>query len=152
MNYKKLLLTSSIALLLSPLAHADEKYVKGYCKPVFQEGTVGYIDVVSEHGFTIINNLGKTTKYRIDFHNGILYGKLKEMPLEYKNDVFTPNAHEMMEITLAPNQRYDYGTKHIYKPAFFPAKRFYKINAITAIQADGKILHVCINTDYIKVN
>lgn len=152
MNYKKLLLTSSIALLLCPLAHADEKFVKGYCTAVYQEGTVGYINVVSEHGFTIINNLGKPTTYRIDFHNGVLYGKLKEMPLEYKNDVFTPNAHEMMEITLQPNQRYDYGTKHIYKPAFFPGKSFYKIDAITVIQANGKILHTCMNTNYIKVN
>lgn len=139
---KKFLLTTLTALL--PLtACAHDPNVKAYCDNIWKTASPGWVSISSLHGVTIINKTTKNLVYDVYFDNAIQYRKSREMPLDYKEAPYTPNAHEELHFSVASGQTLYYGEVGIEKIAGFQTKGRYKTRATTHIMYNGVELDSC---------
>lgn len=140
---KKCILMSLVALSVSALSYAKDPNVKAYCNLNWKESTPGWTSVGSQHGVTIINKSPTALVYDVYFDNGIQYPKLREMPLDYTDAPYTPNAHQEYHFKIEAGQTFYYGEVNIEKIAGFPKKGRYKTHAYTTIMYQGHLLDQC---------
>jgi hypothetical protein len=149
---KKLGMTFAILLLATSIAQAKDPNVKAYCDNKWQQGTPGLVNISSEHGFTIINNYPIAMTYHIEFDNAVQYGKLREIPLDYSEPPYTPNAHLEYDLKLEAGKTYHYGAVSINKDAYFFKRGRYKSSATTTIKLNGVVLDQCVHETNVDIN
>lgn len=142
---------SALVLGLTPLAHAKDPNVKAYCSDVWKQSTPGWTSVSSTHGATIINKTQQTLTYDVYFDNQIQYPKMREMPLDYSEAPFTPNAHQEYHFQIAANQTLNYGEVTIEKLAGFPKRGHYRTKTLTTIMYQGHLLDQCVHFNSIDI-
>lgn len=129
--------------LLPILAYAKDPNSKAYCENVWKSGNPGIVTISSKHGVTIINKSPLVQTYHITFDNAVQYGKLREMPLDYSEPPFTPNAHMEFDMTVEPGRTVYYGPISIEKGAYFFKKGRYQTKATTVIKVGHIELDKC---------
>lgn len=138
---KKYFLTT---LALLPFAAcAQDPNIKAYCNNIWKTSSPGIVNISSEHGVAVSNKSKITLVYHIEFDNAVQYGKLREMPLDYSDPPFTPNAHMEYDLRLEPGKTYYYGPVNIDKNAYFEKRGRYQTKAITTIKIGSAILDKC---------
>lgn len=142
---------SSLLLGFSQMAQAKDPNSKAYCSDVYKQSTPGWTTVSSKHGITIINKTNTALVYDVYFDNLIQYPKLREMPLDYSEPPYTPNAHQEFHFTIQPNQTFYYGEVSIEKLAGFPKRGHYKTISTTVIKYNGTLLDSCIHYNSIDI-
>lgn len=151
---KKLIIASIagvVVLGLTPLAHAKDPNVKAYCNLNWKESTPGWTSVGSQHGATIINKTPTALVYDVYFDNAIQYPKSREMPLDYSDAPYTPNAHTEYHLKVEPGQTLHYGEISIEKIAGFARKGRYKTIATTIVKYNGALLDNCVHYNNIDI-
>lgn len=148
---KKLLITT-LAALIPLTACAQDPNVKAYCNLNWKGSTPGWTSIASQHGVTIINKSPKTLIYDVYFDNAIQYPPMREMPLEYKEKPYTPNAHQEHHFSIASGQTLYYGEVNIEKIAGFQTKGRYKTKATTHIIYNGAELNSCVHYNTVDIN
>lgn len=139
---KKILLTTLLAFI-SLAAQAKDPNVKAYCSDVWKQTTPGWTNVSSTHGVTIINKTPTPLIYDVYFDNGIQYPKNREMPLDYSEAPYTPNAHQEHHFRIEAGQTMYFGEVTIEKLAGFPRRGHYKTHSYTTIMYQGHLLDQC---------
>jgi hypothetical protein len=142
-----------IALILFTAIHAYAKdpNVKAYCNNVWKEAPPGWVSIPSKHGVTIINKSPLPLVYDIYFDNAIQYQKTREMPLDYSDALYTPNAHQEYHWKIEAGQTLNYGEVTIEKIAGFPKKGRYKTQATTIVMFNGVVLDSCVHETNIDI-
>ncbi len=148
---KKLVLIGILTIGLPLVAKAQDPNVKAYCNNNWKQASPGWVDVGSEHGATIINKSPSTLTYDIYFDNAIQYPKLREMPLDYSDAPYTPNARVEYHIAVESGKTLYWGTIPISKVAGFPKKGRYKSSATTTIKYKGTLLDQCVHYTNIDI-
>lgn len=138
-------LVAGILVSLPLIACAKDPNVKAYCSSVFKEGPAGWLNVDSQHGVTIVNKSHVAITYDVYFDNAIMYPKIREMPLDYSNPPYIPNAHKEHHFLVQPGQTLHYGQETIAKLAGFPQKGKYPTEAITTVTFNGVLLDQCVH-------
>jgi len=141
----------ALVLGLTPLAQAKDPLVKAYCSDVWKQSTPGWTSVSSTHGVTIINKSQQTLTYDVYFDNQIQYPRMREMPLDYSEAPYTPNAHQEHHFSIAPGQTLHYGEVTIEKLAGFPKRGHYKTKSLTTIMYQGHLLDQCVHFNSIDI-
>ncbi len=139
---KKLICTT---LALIPLTACADPNVKAYCDNIWKQSTPGFTEISSEHGVTIINKSPITQTYDVHFDNAIQYQKLREMPLDYSEPAYTPNAHQEHHLVVESGKTLYYGPVNIAKAAGFIHRGRYKTSATTTIIINGRLLDQCVH-------
>lgn len=140
---KKYLLAT---LALIPLtACAQDPNVKAYCDNVWQTSPPGWVNISSEHGVTLINKTPVTVTYHVYFDNAIQYPKYRELPLDYSEPPYVPNAHTEYHFTLESGKTLYWGNITIAKVAGFIHRGRYKTSATTTITVNGSVLDQCVH-------
>lgn len=151
---KKYLIASTLIMSLSFLtyqAQAKDPNVKAYCSDQWQEAHRGWTSVSSKHGVTIMNKTNIPLVYDVYFDNWIQYPKQREMPLDYSEPPFTPNAHQEHHFTLQPGQTLNFGEVSIEKMAGFNQRGKYKTQSTTIIKYNGSMLDMCMHYNTIDI-
>ncbi len=146
---KKYLLATLVLLPL--VACAKDPNVKAYCNNVWQTGSPGFVSISSEHGVTITNKSAVTITYHVYFDNAIQYPKLREIPLDYAEPDYTPNAHADYSITVEAGKTLYYGPFNITKYAGFIKRGHYKTSATTTITINGTVLDQCVHYSSVDI-
>lgn len=142
----KLRKTILALLCLSAInAYAKDPNVKAYCSDVYKESPPGWVNVESMHGVTIINKSKTAITYDVYFDNAIQYPKTREIPLDYTNPPYVPNAHQEHHFYVQPGQTLNFGEVKIGKLAGFPRKGRYPTESITTVIFNGILLDQCIH-------
>lgn len=143
-----------IAILIasSSIALAKDPNVKAYCDNVWKQASPGWVDISSQHGATIINKSPTALVYDIYFDNAIQYPKMREMPLDYSEPPYTPNAHHEYHLKVESGKTLYWGSIPISKVAGFPQKGRYKSSATTTIMYNGTLLDQCVHYTNIDIN
>jgi|HubBroStandDraft_6_1064221.scaffolds.fasta_scaffold292674_3 hypothetical protein len=150
---KKTLIVTAIAIIINPmLAQASDANTKAYCNNNWKQASPGWTNISSTHGVTIINKTKVALVYDIYFDNAIQYPKMREMPLDYTDAPYTPNAHAEYHVKLEPGQRYDFGEITIQKLAGFPKRGVYKTWATTIVKFNGALLDKCDHYTNIEIS
>ena len=132
-----------IAISIPVIACAKDPNVKAYCNNNWKQSTPGWTSVGSQHGATIINKTKVALVYDIYFDNAIQYPKNRQMPLDYSDAPYTPNAHSEYHFKVEPGQTFYWGEISIEKIAGFPKKGRYKTLATTIVKYNGILLDNC---------
>ncbi len=140
---KKYLLTTLALIPLTVLA--QDPNVKAYCDNIWKQSPPGWVEISSDHGATIINKSPATLTYDIYFDNAIQYPKSREMPLDYSEPAYTPNAHMEYHLNVESGKTLYWGTIPISKIAGFAKKGRYKVSATTTIMYKGALLDQCVH-------
>lgn len=140
---KKYLLATAIIIALPLVAQAKDPNVKAYCSDVWKQATPGWTSVSSTHGVTIINKSNQVLVYDVYFDNGIQYPKMREMPVDYTEAPYTPNAHQEHHFRIEAGQTLYFGEVTIEKLAGFPRRGHYKTHSYTTIMYNGHLLDQC---------
>lgn len=143
----------ALAILISipVVALAKDPNVKGYCSDVWKQSTPGWTSVSSQHGVTIINKSQQTLVYDVYFDNQIQYPKLREMPLDYSDPPYTPNAHQEYHFEIKAGQTLNYGQVTIEKLAGFPKRGHYRTKSLTTVMFKGVLLDQCVHFNSIDI-
>lgn len=136
---------------LSFAAHASDPNVKAYCSDVWKQSTPGWTSVSSTHGVTIINKSQQALTYDVYFDNQIQYPKMREMPLDYSEAPYTPNAHQEYHLQIEAGKTFYYGEITIEKLAGFPKRGHYKTKSLTTIMYKGILLDQCVHFNSIDI-
>lgn len=144
-------LVAAILISIPMIACAKDPLVKAYCNDSFKEATPGWVSVASKHGVTIINKSPTALVYDIYFDNAIQYPKNREMPLDYSEAPYTPNAHQEHHFKVEAGQTFYYGEIGIEKIAGFQRKGSYKTQATTMIFYNGRLLDNCIHYNHVDI-
>ena len=136
---------------LSFAANAKDPLVKAYCSDVWKQSTPGWTNVESTHGATIINHSQQTLVYDVYFDNQIQYPKMREIPLDYSEAPYTPNAHQEHHFSISAGQTLYYGEVTIGKLAGFPRHGHYKTKTLTTIMYQGRLLDQCVHFNSIDI-
>ena len=147
---KTCVLAASV-LLLPLLAQAKDPNVKAYCSDVWKQATPGWTTVASTHGVTIINKTPTPLIYDIYFDNQIQYPKMREMPLDYSEAPYTPNAHQEHHLRVEAGQTLYFGEVTIEKLAGFPRRGHYKTKTLTTVMFAGHLLDQCVHFNSIDI-
>jgi hypothetical protein len=148
---KMLLGTLFAAMMIPIVVQAKDPNVKAYCNNIWKETQPGWSNVASQHGVTIINKTPFALVYDVYFDNAIQYPKAREMPLDYSDAPFIPNAHQEYHFKIESGQTFYYGEVEIQKLAGFPRKGRHKTQATTIIKYNGVLLDNCIHYNNIDV-
>jgi len=151
---KTLMLISTVGALfvaLSSLAQAKDPNVKAYCNDAWKQSTPGWTSIASQHGVTIINKTSTVLVYDVYFDNLIQYPKSREMPLDYSESPYTPNAHQEHHFRIEAGKTFHYGEVTIEKIAGFPRRGHYKTASTTVIKFNGVLLDNCIHYNSIDI-
>jgi len=76
---------------------------------------------------------------------------MREMPLDYSEAPYTPNAHQEHHFSIAPGQTLHYGEVTIEKLAGFPKRGHYKTKSLTTIMYQGHLLDQCVHFNSIDI-
>ena len=133
------------------IACAKDPNVKAYCSDQWKQSTPGWTSVSSTHGVTIINKSPQTLTYDVYFDNQIQYAKLREMPLDYSEAPYTPNAHQEYHLQIEAGKTFYYGEVTIEKVAGFPRRGNYKTKTLTTIMYKGTLLDQCVHFNSIDI-
>lgn len=136
---------------MTSIAEAKDPNVKTYCSDQWKQSTPGWTAVSSTHGVTIINKSQQTLTYDVYFDNQIQYPKMREMPLDYSEAPYTPNAHQEYHFQIAAGQTLYYGEVTIEKLAGFPKRGHYKTKTLTTIMYKGILLDQCVHYNSIDI-
>ncbi len=148
----KLLLTGILSLGLPLVVHAKDPNVKANCNLNWKQSNPGWTSIPSQHGITIINKTPTELVYDVYFDNAIQYPKAREMPLDYSEAPYRPNAHQEYHFKIKPGQTMYYGEISIEKVAGFPHKGRYRTRATTHIMYNGAVLGDCVYYNSIEIN
>jgi hypothetical protein len=143
-----------IAIIVGSLsfsAHAKDPNSKAYCSDTWKQSTPGWTSVSSKHGVTIINKTSSALIYDVYFDNFIQYPKMREIPLDYSEAPYTPNAHQEFHFKVEAGQTFYYGEVSIEKVAGFPKRGHYKTASTTHIKYNGVLLDSCIHYNSIDI-
>jgi len=143
--------TGILIIGLTSLVHAKDPNSKAYCSNIWKQSTPGWTSVDSQHGVTIINKTSNALVYDVYFDNLIQYPKLREMPLDYSDAPFTPNAHQEHHFRVEAGKTFHYGEVSIEKMAGFPKRGHYKTASTTHIKFNGVLLDSCIHYTSIDI-
>ncbi len=144
-------LVAAILITIPMIACAKDPLVKAYCSDTWKQSTPGWTSVASTHGATIINHSQQTLTYDVYFDNQIQYPKLREMPLDYTDAPYTPNAHQEYHFQIAAGQTLYYGEVTIEKLAGFPKRGHYRTKSLTTIMYQGHLLDQCVHYNSIDI-
>ena len=148
----KIRITILALLCLSAIsAYAKNPNVKAYCNNRFVEASPGWVSVPSQHGVTIINKSATPLVYDVYFDNQIQYPKLRDMPLDYSEPPYIPNAHKEHHFTVPAGQTFYFGEVTIEKQAGFIKKGHYKTKALTTVMFNGVLLDQCQHFNNIEI-
>lgn len=141
----------AILISLPIVACAKDPNVKTYCSDVWKQSPPGWTAISSQHGVTIINKSPTALVYDIYFDNAIQYPKNREMPLDYSEAPFTPNAHQEQHFKVEAGQTLHYGQVEISKLAGFPHKGKYRTRSTTIVFYNGALLDNCTHYNSVDI-
>jgi hypothetical protein len=144
-------LIAGILVSLPMIACAKDPFSKAYCSDTWKQSTPGWTSVASKHGVTIINKTSSALIYDVYFDNFIQYPKMREMPLDYSEPPYIPNAHQEFHFKIESGQTFYYGEVSIEKMAGFPKRGHYKTASTTHIKFNGVLLDSCIHYNSIDI-
>lgn len=143
---------SLVLIALPIIACAKDPNVKSYCNSTFKIASPGWTPIASQHGVTIINKSPNALVYDVYFDNAIQYPKVREMPLDYSEAPYTPNAHAEYHFKIEAGKTFYYGQVNVEKIAGFQKKGIYRTKASTIIKYNGVLLDNCQYFNTIEIN